>query len=222
VADSAIDLDSVGRTGRRIQLDVCGNFWGESPMHSEIIVIMIVCWQAQQGQKATPSGVVAENLEVRYARAQVQLAETNLKRLEQSNKRMPRSVPSSVVAEYQHDLQVAKTRLQQATAGQAASDFQVWLQRADVERRAAEMTWKNATAANARAPGTFHPLDIERYRLRAEVAKLQLERGQLLVDSGQEAQLQWEIDLLDNQVQRQKDETSRATTFIGFYPLWRW
>jgi hypothetical protein len=193
--------------------------FGVSPMHTEIILIMIVCWQAPT---ATPNDIVAESAELRYARAQVQLAETNLKRLEQSNKRMPRSVPSSVVAEYQHDVLVAKTRLKHATAGQAASDFQVWLQRAEVERRAAEMTWKNATAADVRAPGTFHPLDVERFRLRAEVAKLQLERGKMLVDSSHEAQLQWEIDLLDNQVQRLKDETSRTTTFIGFYPLWRW
>jgi hypothetical protein len=183
---------------------------------------MIVCWQTQQIQKAAPGDTASEGVEVRYARAQLQLAETNLKRLEQSNKRMPRSVPSSVVADYQHDVQVAKTRLEQAVAGQVASDFQVWLRRADVEQRAADLAWKNATAVNARAPGTFHPIDVERFRLRAEVAKLQLERGQMLVDSGHEAQLQWEVDLLDNQVQRLKDETSRATTFIGFYPIWRW
>jgi hypothetical protein len=131
----------------------------------------------------------------RPTNAQQVLAETNLKRLEQSNKRMPRLVPSSIVAEYQHDVQVAKTRLKKATAGQTASDFQVWLHRAEAERRAAETTWSNATAANARAPGTFQPLDVERFRLRAEVAKLQLERGRMLVDSGHEAQLQWEIDM---------------------------
>jgi hypothetical protein len=189
-------------------------------MHTDLILIMIVCWQAQQ--PATPGDNISESVEVRYARAQVQLAETNLKRLEQSNKRMPRSVPSSIVAEYQHDVQVAKTRLKRASAGQNASDFQVWLQRAEAERTAAETAWSNASAANTRAPGTFQPLDLERFRLRAEVAKLQLERGRMLVDSGHEAQLQWQVDMLDNQVQRLKDETSRATTFIGFYPLWQW
>jgi hypothetical protein len=86
---------------------------------------MIVCWQTQQIQKAAPGDTASEGVEVRYARAQLQLAETNLKRLEQSNKRMPRSVPSSVVADYQHDVQVAKTRLEQAVAGQVASDFHV-------------------------------------------------------------------------------------------------
>ena len=190
-------------------------------MHAEIL-ITVVCWLGQLPQTPAPSDTISESVEVRYARAQMQLAEANLNRVEQSNKRVARSVPSSVVAEYQHDVQVAKTRLEQATAGRAASEFQVWLQRAEAERRTAETTWKNATAVNDRVPGTFEPLDIERFRLRAEVAKLQLERGQTLVDSGREAQLQWEIDMLDNQVQRLKEESSRTTPFIRSYPSWRW
>jgi hypothetical protein len=151
----------------------------------------------------------------------MQLAEANLTRVEQSNKRVAGSVPSSVVAEYQHAVQVAKTRLVQATSGRAASEFQVWLQRAEAERSTAETTWKNATAANGSVPGTFEQLDIERYRLRAEVAKLQLERGQTLVDASRDAQMQWEIDMLDNQVQRLKEESDQSTPLIGF-PSWRW
>jgi hypothetical protein len=96
------------------------------------------------------------------------------------------------------------------------------LQRAEAERRTAETTWKNATIVKGRAPGAFEPLDIERFRLRAEVAKLQLERGQTLVDSSHEAQLQWEVDMLNNQVQRLKEESSRTTPFVRFYPSWRW
>jgi multidrug resistance efflux pump len=132
------------------------------------------------------------------------------------------AVPSSVVADYQLDLKVARARLEQATAGRAASEFQVWLQRAEAEQKTAETTWKNATAVNGRTPGTYDSLDIERFRLRAEVAKLQLERGQTLVNSGREAQLQWEIDVLHNQVQRLKEESSRTTPVIRYYSSWRW
>jgi hypothetical protein len=117
---------------------------------------------------------------------------------------------------------VAKTRLAQATMGRSASEFQVWLQRAEAERKIAETTWKNATAVNRRVPGTFTPLDIERFRLRAEVAKLQFERGQSLMESGQEAQLLWTIDMLDSQVQRLKEESRREPPFIGLYPYWWW
>jgi hypothetical protein len=190
-------------------------------MHAEILIV-VACWLGQLPQAPAPSDHSSDSVEVRYARAQLQLAEANLKRVDQVNRRLARSVPSSVVAEYQHDVQVAKTRLEQAAAGRAAGEFQVWLQRAEAERRTAETTWKNATAVNGRAPGSFDPLDVERFRLRAEVAKLQLERGQSLVDSSHESQLQWEVDMLNNQVQRLKEETSRATPFVRSYPSWWW
>jgi hypothetical protein len=185
------------------------------------ILVTVVCL-GQLSHTRAPSNTISESIEVRYARAQTQLAEANLNRVEQSNKRVARSVPSSVVAEYQRDVKVAKTRLEQATAGRAASEFQVWLQRAEAEQKTAETTLKNAMAVNGHAPGTFDPLDIERFRLRAEVAKLQLERGQKLADSGLEAQLQWKIDLLDNQVQRLKEESRRTPSSIDSYPSWRW
>lgn len=157
-------------------------------LHAEIL-ITVVCL-GQLSQTPAPSNAISESIEVRYARAQMQLAEANLHRVEQSNQRVARSVPSSVMAEYQRDVTVAKTRLEHAAAGRDASAFQGWLQRAKSEQRTAETALKNAMAVNDRAPGTFDPLDIERFRLRAEVAKLQLERGQTLVDSGLEAQLQ--------------------------------
>ena len=89
-------------------------------MHTEIL-ISVVCWclLGQLPQTPVPNDTISESVEVRYARAQMQLAEANLNRVEQSNKRVARVVPSSVVAEYQCDVQVAKTRLEQATAGRA-------------------------------------------------------------------------------------------------------
>ena len=163
-----------------------------------------------------------ESVEVRYARAQLQLAEANLRRVEASNERVANAVPRNVVAEYKNDVGVAKARLEQVTAGRAGGEFQVWLARAEAERKAAETRWTSAVAANDRAAGTFGAPDLERFRLRAEVAALQVERGRTLVDSGREAQLEWEVDLLDNQVQRLKEEANRAAPGVWVYPGWGW
>jgi hypothetical protein len=174
----------------------------------------------QVAQLPAPTPYANESVDVRYARAQLKLAEANLNRVEQSNKQVERAVPSSIVAEYQRDVEVAKTRLAGATADHSPGEFQVWLERADAERRAAETTWKSATSANASVPATFSPLDIKRYRLRAEVAKLQLERGQKLANSSRESQLQWELEVLDNQVQRLKEESRQPLPFPESYPYW--
>jgi hypothetical protein len=189
-------------------------------MHAQLLIVL--CCLGQTPQPPAPKDTTPESVEVRYARAQLALAEANLKRVQQSNSKVARAVPGSVVDEYQNDVQVAKTRLAQATAGSAGNEFQYWLQRATAEQKAAETRWKNAVAANARVQGTFDPLDVERFRLRAEAAKLQVERGQALASAGREVQLQWELDLLDNQVQRLKEETSRATPYLRWDPVWGW
>jgi hypothetical protein len=193
---------------------------GVGPMFTEMMITVICLGQSLQ--TPTPSNAISESLDVRCARAQLQLAEANLNRVQQSNKRVAGSVPNSVVAEYQDEVKIAKRRLDQASAVGAASEFQVWLQRAEAEQRTAETTWKIATAVNGRLPGTFDVLDVERYRLRAEVAKLQLERGQALVDSGLEAKLQWKIDMLDSQVQRLKEESRQPASYLPIYPFWGW
>jgi hypothetical protein len=145
-------------------------------MHAQVLLTAL-CLLGQIQPTSATGDTNPESVEVRYARAQIQLAEANLNRVLQSNKQMPRSVSSSVVAEYQREVEVAKNRLEQATAGRSASEFQVWLQRAQAEQQTADTTWKNATTVNSRASGTFDPLDVERFRLRAEVAKLQFQRA---------------------------------------------
>lgn len=190
-------------------------------MYVEVLITVVCLGQLPETPAA--SSTVSESLEVRYARAQMQLAEANLNRVEQTNKKVAGSVPSSVVAEYQQDVQVARTRLEQATAARAAGEFQVWLERAEAEQKAAETAWKNAATVNSRVPGSFGPSEIERLRLRSEVAELQLERGQALVDAGREAQLRWQVEMLDNQVQRLKEQSRRATSSVSYYYLpWWW
>ena len=187
-----------------------------------LMLLTAVSLMGQQVQLPPPNKPATESLEVRYARAQLQLAEANLARVEQSNKQLERSVPSSIVAEYQDDVRVAKARLQQAMAGASAGAFQTWLERAEAERRSTETAWENAKTVNRSVPSTWMPIDVERFRLRAEVAKLQLERGQSLANAGREAQLEWQSDLLDHQVQRLKEETREGSQSVGLYPDWWW
>jgi hypothetical protein len=190
-------------------------------MHAGM-VLAVACCLGQVPQEPDRGANATGSVEVRYAQAQLHLAEANLKRVEQMNQSSANTVPSSVVADYRHEVQVAQARLEQATKGTAATAFQVWLERADAERRSAETNWRNATAVNRRIPGTYKPLDLERLRLRAQVAALQLERGQALASAGREAQLQWQVDLLDNQVQRLKEESGRPAPYVRYYPLWHW
>src|SRR5262245_8413113 len=108
-------------------------------MHAAVLITVLGwCIFGQVAQVPVQRDSASESVDVRYARAQLQLAEANLSRVQESNKRVARSVPSSVVAEFQYDVDVAKARLAQATGGRAESAFQVWLRRAEAERKAAD------------------------------------------------------------------------------------
>lgn len=189
-------------------------------MHAVLLVTLACLRVGQLAQPPAPTDNIpsAEHVEVRYARAQLQLAEANLKRVQRMNQRLARSVPESVVAEYQQDADVARLQLEQAQPRSPGGEFQVWLRRAESESKRAESYWKKAVAVNVRSAKSFETLDIERFRLRAEVARLEFERGQALVQATHEAQLQWEVDLLNNEVQRVKEEATRVTPFIRVYP----
>lgn len=190
------------------QLLIVAALWGADPA---------VPPAAADTERAAPP----ENLSLQYAQAKLQLAQANLKRIEQLNRRLKRSVPASVVAEFKSDVGVAELQVRQAAADEQG-EFAVWLRRAQSELEAATSRWKRAVEGNRKMQGTFEPLDVERYRLRAEVARLQLARGKSLVDASRAAQLEWQVELLNNEVDRLREEQTRVAPFIRYYPVYWW
>lgn len=162
-----------------------------------------------------------ESLDVRYARMKLQLAQANLEKVQRMNQRVSGAVPAEVIREYLQDVAVARARLQ-AAAGGGGNPFQAWMSRAEAAAQSAELQWNNALAINRRTPGTVETIDVERLRLRSEVARLDLERGQALLDASPEAQRQWQVDFLENEVQRLNEEVLRKPPTQQYYPLWWW
>jgi len=162
-----------------------------------------------------------ENLDVQYARAQLALAEANLKRVEQINQQVARAVSGKVVDEYRSDVDVARARLDAATRGDSDS-FQVWLRGAEASLKSAERAWHNATVANQHMAGTIESVDVERLRLRAEVYRIDLERGRALAGGTREAQLQWRVRMLSDEVDRLNEAVFRMGPPRSSYFFWRY
>ena len=173
-----------------------------------------------------PAGAAKQSVELQYSRAQLKLAEANLARLQQLNKKVARTVPASVIAERQQQVEVARVRLQQVEAGEAGDDFAVWLRRAKAAQAEAATRWQQAVAVNQRAAGTIDAKDVERYQLRAEVCRLQYERGRELVDAPREEQMAWRVELLTNELDWVRDEATRIMPSARYYyysfPGWWW
>lgn len=176
------------------------------------IVVLLAC------QVCDPPVAVAANeappvsIDVRYARAQVALARANLERVKQMNRRVAGTVSASVIDEFKRDLEKAAAQLKIAEAPAAEDAFTVWLARAESNWQDADAVWQDAVAANRRFPDTYAALDVERFRLRAEVTLLQLERGKALAAGPREAQLAWQLEMLASEIQKLKEDARSGPT----------
>lgn len=162
-----------------------------------------------------------DSLDIRYARTHVQLAEANLARVDRANQRVANAVAGVVVSAYQEDLAVAKLRLQ-AALGEINDPFDVWLRAAEAAAKTANRQWTSSVAANRRAAGAIHELDIDRLRLRAEVAQLNLERGRALADGSPQARVQWQAELMYDELQRLNEEVIRSAPGNRIVSIWRY
>lgn len=190
-------------------------------MHAEIILAVALLGTIQPDELPAPREAAAEeSLELRYARARLELARANLSRIEQMNKRLNRTVPGSVVADFRDAAATAELQFRQAAKEALHDELAIWLRRAESAYRSAHNRWQTAIAANRRVKDTIPTLDVDRFRLRAEVARLQWERGKQLAGATREAQLAWQVELLNNEIELLKEETSRVTPFVRYYPIW--
>lgn len=174
-------------------------------------------WATSQGQGEPKK---ADSVQVQFAEAQVRLAEITLKKAQRMNQRVAGAVAAVDVAEYREDVEVAKAQLAAAQTGAGENQFLTWLRSAQAADKAAQHRLRSSLAANARLPGTIDDLEIERLRLRAELAQLRLARGQSLRDRPPVEQLQWQVNLLRDEVQRLSEQVSRQPPAGRLFPLW--
>jgi hypothetical protein len=160
------------------------------------------------GSPAPAAEAKQESFGVRYARAQLGLAEATLRKAQDMNRKIAETIPTAMVAQFTDEVEAAKAQLQSAQRGDDDATFDGWVRQAEFTAQAAETRLKNATQIERRAPGTFVPMDIERFRFSAEIAKLQFERGRSLAKAPLEAKLQWQVDMLHDEMAGLKSRTS--------------
>jgi hypothetical protein len=157
-------------------------------MHVELILAVALLGTIQPDERPAPrEAAVEESLELRYARARLELARANLSRVEQMNKKLDRTVPGSVVADFRDAAATAELQFKQAAKEAPQDELAIWMRRAESAYRSAHNRWQTAIAANRQVKDTIPVLDVDRFRLRTEVARLQLERGKQLAGAPREA-----------------------------------
>ncbi len=149
-----------------------------------------------------------DSLEVRCAKLQLRLAELGLEKAQNTNRRVARTIPLQLVAQYADDVAVAKIELENASREPGAKLLEGWILRAEMAYRTAQNIYVNAAKTEKRTPDTYEPIDLERMKATAELAQLQVERGKSLVDASPDAKLQWVTDMVDDDLMRLKKQTA--------------
>ena len=150
-----------------------------------------------QGEKPTND----ESLQVRYARAHLELARLDLRRVTELNERVPNALPAGTVDEFQLHVELHEEQLKQYLRGEKADIHQVLVRRAQVEVELAEADVQRHRQAHAEFGTASSQLELERAELVANLAKLHLERVRSL-DAAKSILLdmQWQIEDLRNEV----------------------
>lgn len=170
-------------------------------------LLVAVCALAYQaGASAQGKQNEKDALALRYAKAQLALAELTLSKANDLNRRMPNTITAAMISLFTDDVEFAKLQLQTVTKTGSLDPYQSLLRRAEIGVRYAEQRLKRASEADKLMPNTFDESDIKRLQLNVEMAKIRLERGKSLASAPPDAKLQWQVELLNDDVARLKEQ----------------
>lgn len=143
-----------------------------------------------------------KSLSVECAEAKLRLAEMNLARARQLNTKVPGTLISGMMDQFAKEVTVAKTELEIAKNPNVNDSFQAAVERMKMALAAAEERAKVGMQTHQKAPTVVTKQDIERMRLFAVIVDLQLQRGEALMNAPAHEKLDWQLEVLGDDVER--------------------
>ena len=162
-------------------------------------------WSAKADQPESDSAAATrvddESVEVRLARAHLELAKLDLRSALEGNKRIPNLYPAEYVEKLQLHVVIDEAELEQSLKGVEKDSHEVCIRSAEASVKIAEADLNGVRAYYQRIPTNANALAVERAEVVATISKLNLERTKHLEDSESVLiHLQWQIDQLRHQV----------------------
>ena len=177
---------------------------GSAPVSTLLAVLLATVWGIHnawgQALQEEP-GALARHLQVRYADARLQLAETDLQIALETNQRVEGAVPEAELTRLRANVEVARELLDISKEYTHGSTPPAQLTAAETAAKIADLDLRNALQVNAARAGTISAARVRRLRIKAEMANIRVELWKdpyyipSLID-----EMQWQIDRLTEQV----------------------
>ena len=139
-------------------------------------------------------------INAQIARAELHLAETELKVLVDANTNLPNTFPRSAVMKLQQIVDAAKKRVEQSGKGDSADLHSSYIALTAAEMNSAATNYRTALAANKQIKDAVPALELERLHITAELAKLRSDRAQNAGGVSDIVLLGWQLDDLREEV----------------------
>jgi len=143
-----------------------------------------------------------DSLAVRCAQAQLKMAELNLQWAQDMNKKVPGTLIGGMIEQFAEEVDMARLELQITEKTPLGDPYQACVERVKLALRSAETRAKKALESHEKAPQYVSKLDVERVRLSAIIADLQLQRGLALANASPHDKLQWQLEVLGDHLDR--------------------
>jgi hypothetical protein len=164
-----------------------------------------------QPPSAPPSEEPKESVDVHYARASLRLAQMDLQKALDINKKIGRVLPPYAIESLRAVVNIAERQLEYALHKDAESLHQIHVAIAEAKRTAAEAQLQLALAVNKQTSGLYDDTEIERLRLAAEVARLGLEQARSVDVHSHVEHLQWQVGELQKEVLQLQSHVARLS-----------
>lgn len=149
--------------------------------------------------KASDSDSLAK-INAQIARAELHLAETELKVLVDANTKLANTFPRSAVMKLQQVVNAAKKRVEQADKADSHTMLASYVALTAAELNSADTNYRTALAANKQIKDAVPALELERLKITAELAKLRNDRAQQAGTASEVSLLSWQLDDLREKV----------------------
>ncbi len=164
-----------------------------------------------------------ESLDVRYARAALELARLEVARVEEANRKVPATYAEATIEPLRQIVVLSEAQLEAALSKPGTPASRLNVRRAETRLRVAQSDQARGAAMNRSLPGMVSPLGMKRLAAAVNLARLGLEKARTEPGPPTLAQLEWRLNELEKDVLQLRSRMDQASTSGGtleWWPYW--
>ncbi len=179
---------------------------------------------ASQAEKPTEKSTASkpqESLDVRYARAALEMAKLEVEKLDAANRKVRATYAESTIEPLRQIVAISEAQLDAALGKAGRPDNSVAVRRAEARLRTAQTEQARGAARNRNIPGIVGPLGLKRLEAAVNLARIGLEKARAEPGSPTLEQLDWRLTELEKEILQVRSRIDQMPGSASTLDWWR-